>query len=58
MKRMAAAILVVACLALIGACASTMKGAAIGAGVGAIAGNTGKGMAAGAAVGAAVDIIK
>ena len=40
----------------IAACATT-KGAAVGAGIGAIAGDAGKGAAIGASAGAVVDII-
>ncbi len=41
---------------LLTACATT-KGAAVGAGIGAIAGDAGKGAAIGASAGAVVDII-
>jgi hypothetical protein len=41
---------------LLNACATT-KGAAVGAGIGAIAGDTSKGAAIGASVGAVVDIL-
>jgi hypothetical protein len=64
MKRTVAALLVAGGLAVVlasfatmVACGGTTKGAAIGAGVGAITGDVGKGMMAGAAVGTAVDII-
>lgn len=57
MKRIAAVLLVIAGLSLLGACGATTKGALIGGGIGAISGDSGKGAAIGAGVGAVIDII-
>lgn len=50
-------IAIVAMLAIVVAACATTKGAAVGAGIGAVAGDAGKGAAIGASAGAVIDII-
>ncbi|SNS73086.1 hypothetical protein SAMN06295912_1145 [Sphingomonas laterariae] len=56
MKKPVKSIIAGTLLLVLAACATT-KGAAVGAGIGAIAGDAGKGAAIGASAGAVVDII-
>jgi hypothetical protein len=56
MKRLAAVFLVVCSLVVVAAC-KTLGGAAVGAGIGALAGDAGTGAAIGAGVGTVVELI-